>query len=275
MCLLLGLDLPFETLLNMTTVSASLTHFFSSSIGRKWIVAVTGAALLLFLLGHMAGNLLLFMGAEAFNEYAHFLKHMLHGAGIWIARIGLLVCFVLHVTFTILLAKENRQARPQKYQFQKSVQSKNSTKLMLVSGLIILSFVIYHILHFTVTAWNDYETFTTVLHGHEVHDAYKMVIVGFRFFPAALFYVIAMALLCSHLHHGFASVFQTLGVRSKKNKAVVETLGKAYALVIFLGFISIPLAVQTRLVNYEELPQQEAQVEHADAAKAAQQLARK
>lgn len=238
----------------MTAFLASLSRLFTSSIGRKWIVALTGLALLLFLLGHMSGNLVIFLGPEAFNEYAHFLHSMAHGAGLWIARLGLLAMFTLHVWFTILLARENRAARPERYRMERPVQAKTSTRLMIVSGLTILSFLVYHLLHFTVRVPNDYETYQTTLHGDPTHDAYSMVIAGFRWLPAVLFYLLGMALLCSHLHHGVASIFQTLGLRTRNNRAAIEWVGRVFAWVIFLGFVSVPLAVQLRLVNFPAAP---------------------
>ncbi|MDB4358032.1 succinate dehydrogenase cytochrome b subunit, partial [bacterium] len=187
--------------------------FAKSSIGRKIIVAVTGLALVLFLAGHLTGNLLIFAGRDAFNDYAQFLHEVFHGAGVWIARIGLLACFVAHVWFTILLTRENKTARTN-YDHQATVQAPKSSLIMIWSGLTILAFIIFHLLHFTVKAGTDYASFMQVMpDGSERHDAWKMVIVGFSNPLVAIFYIIAMTLLCSHLSHGVASIFQTLGLR--------------------------------------------------------------
>ena len=217
--------------------------FAKSSIGRKIIVAVTGLALVLFLAGHLTGNLLIFAGRDAFNDYAQFLHEVFHGAGVWIARIGLLACFVAHVWFTILLTRENKTAR-KKYAHQATVQAPKSSLIMIWSGLTILAFIIFHLLHFTVKAGTDYAFFMQVMpDGSERHDAWKMVIVGFSNPLVAIFYIIAMTLLCSHLSHGVASIFQTLGLRSKKTAGPINVLSRIYAIVIYLGFISIPLAI--------------------------------
>ncbi len=229
----------------MSAPKNPLCSFVSSSIGRKLIVAITGLAFVLFLAGHLTGNLLIFAGEDAFNEYAYFLHHFLHGAGVWVARLGLLVCLVLHVWFTILLTKENKSARP-KYAHQATVQAPKSSRIMIWSGLTILAFIIYHILHFTARVGNDYNGDryqTTLKTGEDAHNAWLMVIDGFSWWPAALFYVIAMTLLCSHLSHGLASIFQTLGLRTKKTAPLINLTAKAYTLVIFLGFISIPIAI--------------------------------
>ena len=217
--------------------------FAKSSIGRKIIVAVTGLALVLFLAGHLTGNLLIFAGRDAFNDYAQFLHEVFHGAGVWIARIGLLACFVAHVWFTILLTRENKTAR-KKYAHQATVQAQRSSLMMIWSGLTILAFIIFHLLHFTVKAGTDYASFMQVMpDGSERHDAWKMVIVGFSNPLVAIFYIIAMTLLCSHLSHGVASIFQTLGLRTKKTAGPINVLSRIYAIVIYLGFISIPLAI--------------------------------
>jgi len=227
----------------MSSSSCSLCAFAKSSIGRKIIVAITGLGLVLFLAGHLSGNLLVFAGQEAFNDYAQFLHTMLHGAGVWIARIGLLACLVVHVWFTILLTKENKAASP-KYQHDATVQAPKSSLLMIWSGLTILAFIVFHLLHFTVKAGTNYsELIETLPDGSTRHDAWQMVINGFSNPLVVLFYLIAMTCLCSHLSHGVASIFQTLGLRSKKTAKPIELLSKAYAIVIYIGFISIPIAI--------------------------------
>ena len=227
----------------MSAHSCSLCAFVKSSIGRKIIVATTGLALVLFLAGHLTGNLLIFAGRDAFNDYAQFLHEVFHGSGVWIARAGLLVCFIAHLWFTILLTKENKSAR-KKYSHQATVQAPKSSLIMIWSGLTILAFIIFHLHHFTVKAGTDYASFMQVMpDGSERHDAWKMVIVGFSHPLVVIFYLIAMTLLCSHLSHGVASIFQTLGLRTKKTAGPITLLSKAYAVVIYLGFISIPLAI--------------------------------
>ena len=227
----------------MSALSCSICSFAKSSIGRKMIVAITGLALVIFLAGHLIGNLLVFAGPEAFNDYAQFLHTFLHGGGVWIARIGLLACLVLHVTFTILLTKENKAARP-KYEHETTVQAPKSSLIMIWSGLTILAFIIFHLLHFTVKAGSDFASLIETLpDGSTRHDAHAMVIAGFSNFFVSLFYVISMTLLCSHLSHGVAAIFQTLGLRTKKTAGAIKILSKAYAIVIYVGFISIPIAI--------------------------------
>jgi succinate dehydrogenase / fumarate reductase cytochrome b subunit len=233
----------------MNAITRCLDTYWSSSIGKKLIVAITGLILVLFLGGHMTGNLLVFMGPDAFNEYAQFLHHLLHGAGIWIARIGLLVAVVLHVVATISLTRRNKAAR-QQYEHQATIQASNSSRLMIWSGLTILAFVIYHLLHFTVRVGNEYNNLDLYTDGAYLaatgdvrQNAWKMVIDGFRVWYVVLFYLIAMTALCSHLGHGVASIFQTLGLRSKKSASAIQLISQGYAAVIWLGFVSIPVAI--------------------------------
>ncbi len=221
----------------MSASSCSLCHFWSSSIGKKFVVAITGLILVAFLAGHLSGNLLMYKGAADFNEYAEFLHHMLHGAGVWIARIVLLTSLVLHVVATIQLTKANRASREKRYECDATVKASKASRTMIWSGLTILAFVIFHILHYTVRV--DSELAELANNG----NAYQMVIVGFKSFLVSAFYIVAISLLCNHLSHGFSSIFQTLGLRTKKNACLIDALGKAYTLFIWVGFVSIPVSV--------------------------------
>jgi succinate dehydrogenase / fumarate reductase cytochrome b subunit len=230
----------------MNALTRSLTVFWTSSIGKKFVVAVTGVVLAGFLAGHLAGNLLVFAGREVFNEYALFLHAAAHGSAVWVARAGLLVSVVAHVAATISLARHNRAARRQ-YECRNTIQASRASRTMVWTGLTILAFVIYHLLHFTFRAANDYGSYIDQPYfeasGIQRHDAWRMMIEGFSSGPAVLFYIIAMTLLCAHLSHGVASMFQTLGWRSKRSASLIDNGAKAYALIIWLGFLSIPIAI--------------------------------
>jgi succinate dehydrogenase / fumarate reductase cytochrome b subunit len=212
---------------------------WKSSIGRKYIVALTGLALVLFLAGHLTGNLLVFRGREEFNDYAEFLHHFLHGGAVWIARIGLLGAVVLHIAATVSLTAENKGARTA-YAKEANIQASSSGRIMIWSGITILVFVIYHLMHFTLRLGNSYANYRDELGRH---DAWKMVIDGFSVWYVSVFYIIAMTLLCSHLSHGVGAMFQTLGLRSKKSAPMITVISKGYAIFMWLGFISIPVAI--------------------------------
>lgn len=227
----------------MSKSNCSLCQFWHSSIGKKIIVAVTGIVLVGFLLGHLSGNLLMYVGADAFNEYAAFLHSMLHGAGVWIARIVLLTCLVLHVAATIGLVVANKEAKGPNYENPETSVASGSSRIMIWSGLTILAFVIFHILHYTVRI--DSELANLGDNG----DAYGMVVLGFKSIWVSLFYIIAISLLCSHLSHGVASIFQTLGLRTRGNAALINNFAKIYTAIIWVGFVSIPVAVLTGIIK--------------------------
>lgn len=234
----------------MSKSSCSLCQFWHSSIGKKIIVAVTGIILVGFLLGHLTGNLLMYMGPEAFNAYAEFLHSMLHGAGVWIARIVLLTCLILHVAATICLVRQNKAAKGQSYQKAETSVATGSSRIMIWSGLTILAFVIFHLLHYTVRIDSELATIaeTPDAFGNN-NNAYLMVIEGFKDVLVSIFYIIAITLLCSHLSHGVASIFQTLGLKTRKNTALINAIAKGYTAIIWVGFVSIPVAVLAGLLK--------------------------
>ncbi len=241
----------------MNPLGNAILKFWRSSIGRKIVVAVTGALLVLFLLGHVAGNLLVFQGREAMNDYAQFLHDMLHGQGVWIARIGLLVALALHIVATVSLTMENRAARDTRYACDSTVQASKSSRIMAWSGLTVLAFIIFHILHFTVRVDPSLANLPDTAYaaanpGESRHDVFAMVIKGFQNPLVTLFYIVGITLLCSHLSHGIASIFQTLGLRSRKAAGFETKLGWAISIALWIGFLSIPFAVITGALKNDE-----------------------
>jgi succinate dehydrogenase / fumarate reductase cytochrome b subunit len=223
-----------------------IARFYASSVGKKYVVALSALGLLGFLPVHVIGNLLIFDQSKvALNEYAHFLHTFGHGAGVWAFRFGLLAMFVIHVVATIQLARQNRAARgPDAYAVKTPQASTVGSRTMIISGLIILSFVVFHILHYTVRVSPEYKALPLFdLDGKQVFDVYAMVVKGFQFWPSTIFYIIGVSLLCLHLTHGVASVFQTLGLRSRKSADLIKVVGYAYALFVWAGFLVVPLAV--------------------------------
>lgn len=220
----------------MTALTQSACALWNSSIGKKTVVAVTGLIFIGFLVAHLLGNMLLFVGEEEFNEYAKKLHHMGYGSVIWIARVVLLSAITLHVVATVQLTKMNRAARPA-YSHEGTLRATKSSKIMIWSGLTVLAFIIFHILHFTVRTSPELAEIAK-------SSPWKMVIVGFQNWLVVIFYAISMTLLCSHLSHGFSSAFQTLGFRSAKTRDLLDKAGKVYSLLILVGFLSIPIAVR-------------------------------
>ena len=221
---------------------------FSTSIGRKWIVALTGIVLVLFVIGHLLGNLSIFAGPDAMNAYAAFLKST--GELLWVVRIVLLACVVLHIWFTITLWHENRKARPRKYAVKNDLGTTVYARLMRISGLTVLAFVIYHLAQFTWEAFNpEYKTWVDA---QGRHDVYRIVVTAFSCPFVSGFYILAIGLLAMHLSHGIASLFQTLCITTAKMRPLFEKGGLILAWIIFLGFASIPTAVLLGVVKVPE-----------------------
>jgi succinate dehydrogenase / fumarate reductase cytochrome b subunit len=221
-----------------------ITHIFESSLGKKYIMAVTGCLLFLFVIGHLVGNLQVFLGPEALNRYGHFLQsnHEL----VWPARIGLLLMVGLHIWSAARLSLENQAARPVCYATYQPVGSTYASRTMLMSGLIVLTFIIYHLLHFTVQVQHinlTGQNFTVFMDPQKRHDIFKMLVVGFSNGWVSAFYILGMALLCLHLSHGVSSMFQSIGWKSETYRPVVDKASQAIAVLIFLGYTSIPVAI--------------------------------
>ena len=218
---------------------------FSSPIGRKWIVAITGIVLVLFVIGHLLGNMTIFVGPDAMNAYAAFLKST--GEILWVVRIVLLTCVVLHIWFTITLWRENLKARPRQYAVKSNLGTTVYARLMRLSGLTVLAFVLYHLAQFTWEAFNpEYKGW---FDAQGRHDVYRMVVTAFSCPFVSAFYILAVGLLGMHLSHGIASLFQTLGITTEKLRPVFESGGKIVAWIVFLGFASIPTSVLLGLVK--------------------------
>jgi len=234
-------------------------HLFASTLGRKLIMAVTGVVLILFVVGHLVGNLQVFEDPDRINGYAHFLQSL--GPTLWAARIFLLVCVSLHIWAATVLALESRRARgDEPYAVKRWIRATVASRYMRWTGYIVLAFILYHLAQFTVgvaqpasfkeniphyTMRGDYHIlgFTAVPAGTEVLDVRSMMIRGFSNPLVSVFYIVAIGLLSLHLLHGGESLFQTLGWRNHRwergLRAVVTVLCAAY----FLGNLAIPGSV--------------------------------
>jgi succinate dehydrogenase / fumarate reductase cytochrome b subunit len=221
-------------------VTAS-SSFFRSSIGKKMIVAVTGVVLVAFIVGHLLGNLQIFLGPDWVNSYAEHLREL--GPLLWIIRGFLLINVLLHIFFTISLAIENRRARPVRYKRKDHVKATFASRSMALSGLVVLAFILYHLAHFTVRVTDP--RFLLL----NRYDVYSMMVYGFQNYFVSGFYVLGMFLLALHLSHGTSSFFQSLGLNDKKLTPRLAAAGRIFAWLIFLGYTSIPVAVLLHLVR--------------------------
>ncbi len=225
-------------------------RIFTSSVGKKWIVGLTGLALIGFLIGHLSGNLLIYLGQDHTNAYAHFLKSNIEL--LWGARIGLIVVFALHIYTAIKLSAENKAARPVSYSNATPYQASLASRYMLFSGITILVFVIYHLLHYTFLLEPINLTGNNFGSLHDTqgrHDVYKMVFMGFSQPIVAGFYVLAMALVSIHISHAATAVFQSIGIRSTVNEPLFYKISVGLAVFFFVGFSSIPFTILLGLIE--------------------------
>ena len=223
-----------------------ITRFFNSTLGKKYIMAITGFLLFGFVIIHMLGNLQIFIGPAAINDYAEMLKYK--AALLWGARLGLLVITILHIVTAIQLVLRNRAARPVKYGTGKApVAASLTSRTAAISGTIILAFIIFHLLHYTIGGINPELLQLRDATGR--HDVFQMMVQGFSNPLIAGFYLLAMALLCMHLSHGVSSMFQSLGLKSGAYDMVIDRVAKVAAGAIFLGNCAIVIAVLAGLVK--------------------------
>lgn len=240
-------------------------NLFRSSVGRKFLMAVTGLVLVGFVTGHLVGNLQIFSHPDKINGYAHFLQSL--GPALWAVRLALLAAVGIHIWAAVTLTLESKQARgPEPYGVKKWIRASVASRYMRLTGFVVLAFIAYHLAHFTVgvagaetfkTQLAEYQMkedfhllgFPIVAKGQAVHDVYSMVFLGFANPIVSGFYLLAVALLTVHLLHGFDSLFQTLGWRSAKWSSALRTVTVLYCLAYLAGNLAIPGAILTGLVK--------------------------
>ena len=224
----------------------AFSGFYRSSIGKKMIVALTGVILMLFVIGHLLGNLQIFLGPRWVNDYAQHLRDL--GPLLWLVRIVLLVSALLHIYFTILLAIENRRARPRAYVRKENVKASFASRHMVVSGLVVLAFIIFHLLHFTGRKFDPH--FPLLKNDPLNHyDIYSMMVYGFQNVYISTFYIVGLFLLTLHLTHGASSFFQSLGLNDKKLTPQLAFAARVFAWLLFIGYTAIPVAVLLGLIQ--------------------------
>ena len=210
------------------------------------IVAVTGIILILFVVGHLLGNLQIFIGPDWINGYSQHLHDL--GPLLWLIRIFLLLTVAIHIYVTIQLAIENRRARPEPYIDRQYVKATFASRHMLMSGLIVVAFIIYHLAHFTVRITDPRFALLKLDPLHR-YDVYSMMVYGFQCYLVSGFYVLGLFLLALHLSHGSSSFFQSLGLNDKKLAPRLALGGRIFAWLLFAGYTTIPVAVLLGLVK--------------------------
>lgn len=215
-----------------------LLKFWSSTVGKKVVMAVTGIMLVGFVFAHMLGNLQMFLGADAMNRYAAFLKST--GELLWVARAGLFGAAVLHIVSAVQLTLINRAARPTNYAKREPQVSTLASRTLRWGGVILALFIVYHIGHFTLGTFHPAFSHTGV---------YGNVIIGFQSPWVVLFYVLAMAALGMHLFHGVWAGFRTLGLQKRSASPIQRSAALWVAIIVWAGFTAIPVAVLLGILN--------------------------
>jgi succinate dehydrogenase / fumarate reductase cytochrome b subunit len=206
--------------------------FWKSLVGKKVVMAVSGVILFLFIVGHLLGNLQIFLGPERLNAYSTFLKNT-HEI-IWAVRVVLLVALILHVIAAIQVAWASNQARRIGYEEKENIETNYAARTMIWSGPLIFLYVVYHLAMFT---------FLTTGPGYSPTDVYRNEVLAFQVPAISGIYVLAMIFLGMHLYHGAWSMLHTLGISSPRYRVLRKTVAPIVAVLITLGYISIPVAV--------------------------------
>ena len=222
------------------------SKYARSSIGAKQIMALTGLGMVLFLIIHMLGHLGMFAGQHAYNTYADKLQSL--GALKWIARGGLVVIVVVHILTALRLVAINRAARPVNYAVYKPVVTSTAARYMATTGLIILAFIIFHLLHFTLGEVQPAVQHLVDKEGH--HDVYTAFVVAFKTPALFAIYAVSMFLLLLHLSHGSSSWLQSLGLRHPKYSPGLDKFAWGLTAVLFIGFMAPPTAVLLGMIKF-------------------------
>ena len=229
-----------------------LVDLYGTAVGKKYAMAISGIALLGFVLFHMIGNLKMYLGASDLNHYAHFLEKLLYPilpekVMLWLLRFGLIAMVLVHIHAAYTLTVLNRKARPVKYQSARDYQVASfASRSMRYTGVIVLTFVIWHLLDLTFGTVNSY---TGTKDAEGLKDVYGAVVYSFDRVPVAIFYIIANIALGVHLFHGVWSLFQSLGWNNPRFNKWRQAMATGFAAVIVVGNVSFPVAVMAGIVG--------------------------
>jgi len=219
--------------------------FPTSSVGRKIVMAATGQLIILFLIVHVLGNATIYFGL--LNSYAAHLHAM--PPLVWSFRIGLLILFSFHIYYGIVLTLENNRAKPQSYVMRNDLSATVAGRNMVWTGAAIGSFLVYHLLHFTVQVTNPSLAAARHLDSLGRPDVFMMVVKSFRNFGIASAYLFSMIALWLHLSHGIQSSFQTWGLNSEQSFPIIKRAGAFAAIVLFAAYVAIPVAIAAGILK--------------------------
>jgi len=219
-------------MISIDSRSRRLALLWNSTVGKKIVMALTGAIGVGYLVAHVSGNLLVFAGPEKINTYAALLKS--NPSLLWTARTILIVAVLLHIIAAYQLARMSQKSRPISYKRWRAVGSDFASRTMRWTGPLVGLFIVYHLLHFTLG---------TVHPNFDERNVYHNIISGFQVWFVSAIYILAMLALSLHLYHGAWSMFESLGINHLKYNRLIRVVATVLTIVVVVGFISIPLAV--------------------------------
>ncbi len=221
-------------------------QLFTSTVGRKILVAISGQLMVFFVIAHLLGNSTIFIpgGINAYAEHIHALPPL-----VWAIRIVMLVSLMIHLYFGILLTLENRTANPTTYAVNRKLKATFSSRNMIWTGILLLAFISIHLLHFTVRVMPDVASRLPSLSAGATFDVYSMVVGSFQNGMIAAIYVAAMVVLFLHLNHGIQAFFQTMGWNNDCTLPAISKAGRAIAVIFLLGYSSIPIFILARILT--------------------------
>ena len=222
----------------MTSATTETLSFYRTTVGKKTVMAVTGLLMLVFVVMHMVGNLQFFAGPDRINAYAAFLRGL--AGPLWGFRLVMGVALALHVWTALLLITQSLNSRPVGYRRRKYQQASTASRTMIVTGPLLLAYIVYHLLH---------QTLGTVHPDFDPGNVYNNLIIAFSDIKVSTLYIVAMLLLLLHLKHGVWSLFQTLGLNVPRYDRTIRALALLVALAVAAGYISIPARVLAGLLN--------------------------
>lgn len=222
-----------------------VAKLLKNPVGKKLIMAITGLGMIGFVVVHLLGNVSIFLGPDGINLYADRLHSL--GPLLWAARLGMLGMAACHIGFGIWLTLENSRAKPQGYAVRKRLASTIASETMIFSGLLLLAFILFHLLHFTLRV--IFPDLSNLLDAAGRPDVYTMVVASFRKVPVVLIYVLAMGVLFFHVGHGLKSLVQTIGLNNDKTLPLFDKASPALSLALALGFIAIPVLALAGLLK--------------------------
>lgn len=213
-------------------------QLLTNTVGRKVLMGSSGILMVLFVVVHLLGNSSIFVGPDGINAYAEKLHSL--GPLVWVFRAVMLALLLVHAWFGITLTLENSAANPAKYAVNRKLKATFSSETMIWTGLLLLAFLVYHLLQFTVRITPD------VVKGVDLkgrYDVFTMVVTSFRNTSIVLIYVAAMVALFLHLNHGIQSFFQTLGLGNDRTLPTYGALGKLLSVIFLVGYCAIPVTI--------------------------------